>query len=101
MRIPFCCLVVLASMLTIPVSAQGKALGADKFAQDKIVFGSNDFHLYCVTTEGKIAWQCKTKEKVHGTPAVVGNRVLFGGCDQALHVVDLDKGQEVLTIALN
>jgi outer membrane protein assembly factor BamB len=83
------------------VPTQGKTLCAANFGPDKIIFGSYDFHLYCVTPEGKIAWQCKTKEKVHGTPAIAGNRVLVGGCDQSLHVIDLDKGQEVTAIALN
>ena len=71
---------------------------AANFAPGKILFGSYDHHLYCVTEDGKIAWQFKTKEKMYGTPAIVGDRVLVGGCDKNLYVIDLNTGQQVSTI---
>jgi outer membrane protein assembly factor BamB len=82
------------------MATQGSIHSAANFAGNNIVFGCHDHHLYCVTPEGKLAWQVKTKEKVLGTPAATENHVLVGGCDQGLHVVEFSKGREVMTLPL-
>jgi len=82
------------------VAAQDDIVSSANFAGDKIIFGSDDHHLYCVSTEGKIVWRCKTKEKVRAAPAIVGDHVFVAGCDQHLHVVDLHTGKEVAAIPL-
>src|SRR5689334_6411041 len=48
------------------VATKGAIHSAANFADGKIVFGSYDHHLYCVSAAGKVLWQCKTKEKLHG-----------------------------------
>lgn len=70
------------------------------FAQDKILFGSYDTHLYCVSKDGKLLWKCKTKEKLHGAPAVASDQILIAGCDQVLHVVDLATGKDAQPMSL-
>jgi outer membrane protein assembly factor BamB len=82
------------------VATKGAIHSPANFAGDNIVFGCYDHHLYCVSGAGKVLWQCKTKEKLHGAAAVAGDRVLIAGCDKALHVVDLAKGNEVLAVPL-
>lgn len=58
-----------------------------------ILFGSYDSRLYCVDAEtGEQQWMYETDHHVHGTPAVVGDAVVFGGCDAALHVVEVATG---------
>jgi outer membrane protein assembly factor BamB len=81
-------------------AAKGQIVSPANFAADKIVFGSDDHHLYCVSLEGKLVWQLKTKEKIQVAPAIAGERVFVAGRDQTLHVVDLAKGVEVATIPL-
>jgi outer membrane protein assembly factor BamB len=64
------------------------------FLGDVIVFGSDDKHVYWVTTAGKLAGRVKTDAQVHGAPAVAAGRILVGGCDEALHVIDPVKGEK-------
>jgi outer membrane protein assembly factor BamB len=82
------------------LATQGEIVSSANFYRDKIIFGSHDHHLYCVTPDGKIEWKFKTQEKVHGSPAVVGDRILLAGCDQSLHVVDAATGQGLAVIPL-
>jgi outer membrane protein assembly factor BamB len=57
----------------------------------RVVVGSYDTHLYCFDAiSGDKLWAYQTDNFVHGTPAVEGNHIAFGGCDAVLHRVDLD-----------
>jgi outer membrane protein assembly factor BamB len=59
-----------------------------------ILVGSYDNKLYCVdAVTGAIQWTYETDNYVNGTPAIVGDAVVFGGCDSALHVVDIATGE--------
>ncbi len=82
------------------VPTKGPILSPANFFQDKIVFGSDDHHIYWVTPAGKVAGQVKTGGQVHGAPAVVGDRILVGGCDKSLHVVDPIAGKRVTVLDL-
>lgn len=65
--------------------------GANHFMRgDKpmIVFGSYDGNLYCLdSSDGQIAWRYPTDNYINGTPAIDGERIIFGGCDEFIHVV--------------
>jgi outer membrane protein assembly factor BamB len=82
------------------VTTDGQIVSPANFAQGKILFGSDDHHLYCVTNEGRVIWMYETNEKIQSAPAVAGNRVLVAGCDQTLHVVDLATGHKVAAMPL-
>jgi outer membrane protein assembly factor BamB len=82
------------------LETEGEQLGPANFAGDKILFGSDDHHLYCATLQGKLAWKCATKEKIRSAPAVAGDFALVGACDQFVHVVELATGREVRAIPL-
>lgn len=59
-----------------------------------IVVGSYDSNLYCFDAAGgRLRWKYETGNYVNGTPAVVGDTVVFGGCDATLHVVDVATGE--------
>jgi len=64
----------------------------------RILVGSYDSKLHCVdASTGKAVWTVTTDNYVHGTPAVAGERIVFGGCDGLLRVVSAD-GKELTKI---
>lgn len=68
------------------------------FTQDKVLFGSGDENLYCLSLEGKEQWRFKVPGgPVLGSPVIVGNRTFAAGCDSSLHVIDTATGKEVGT----
>jgi len=57
------------------------------------------FFLHCVDPEtGKLFWKIETDNYINGTPAISGNRIVFGGCDGMIRVVDPVSGKEKDTI---
>jgi len=67
----------------------------------RLVFGSYDNVVYCLAArDGKLLWKHETQDMVHGTPAIVRERVVFAGCDGRLHVIRLADGQEVAAVKL-
>jgi outer membrane protein assembly factor BamB len=65
------------------------------FDGDRILFGSGDQMLYCVSADGKLAWKFKVPGgPVMGSPAVVQGRTFVAGCDSMLHVIDTANGKE-------
>ena len=66
------------------------------FTQDKVLFGSGDENLYCLSLAGKEQWRFKVPGgPVLGSPVIVGNRTFAAGCDSSLHVIDTASGKEV------
>ena len=66
------------------------------FTGDKVLFGSGDENLYCLSLDGKEQWRFKVPGgPVLGTPVIVGNRTFAAGCDSSLHVIDTATGKEV------
>src|SRR5439155_409363 len=70
------------------------------FTGDRVLFGSYDETLYCLSKEGKALWRFKTQGPVNGSPAVVGDRTFVAGCDSELHVLDTIKGTELTSVDL-
>ncbi len=67
-----------------------------------LVYGSYDFHLYGLErVTGKELFRIKTANYINGTPAIVQNRVLFGGCDHYLRIADLSTGKEEVKTKLS
>jgi len=59
----------------------------------RVVVGSYDSNLYCFAAlDGTPRWKYATENYVNGTPAVQGDRIVFGGCDARLHVVSAETG---------
>ncbi|MDP6631243.1 MAG: PQQ-binding-like beta-propeller repeat protein [Kiritimatiellia bacterium] len=59
----------------------------DAVTPPRIVFGSYDNKLRCVSLTGKPAWEFETESYINGAPAVVGDRVMTAGCDANLYVL--------------
>lgn len=66
------------------------------FYGDKIVFGSQDCHLYVLDAKtGKMLLKHETPDQIQCSATVVGDRAFVAGCDGYFHVVDLKTGKEV------
>lgn len=65
-----------------------------------ILVGSYDANLHCVdATTGKLIWKHPTNNFINGTPAVTPNgEIIFGGCDSAIHILQLADGKELRQI---
>jgi outer membrane protein assembly factor BamB len=67
----------------------------------RVVAGCYDNRLYCLDAEsGEKLWSYETDNYINGTPAVTGGRVVFGGCDAVLHVVDGRTGEAAARVDL-
>ena len=69
--------------------------------ETRILIGSYDTYLYCIdAVSGDEVWRYKTDNYVNGTPAVLGERVVFGGCDAGMHVVSTITGKRLSMVDL-
>ena len=65
------------------------------FYKDLVLFGARDTRLYALKRDtGKEVWRLETEDQVRCGITVVGGRAFVAGCDGALHIIDLDRGQE-------
>jgi outer membrane protein assembly factor BamB len=71
------------------------------FDGDRLLFGSGDQMLYCLSDKGKELWKFKVPGgPVMGSPAVVEGRTFVAGCDSMLHVIDTASGKETGNVEL-
>lgn len=83
-----------------------KVIGSANFVKTEdgrtnLLVGSHDANLYCLeAATGKKIWSYETMNYVNGTPSISGNRVVFGGCDAVLHVVDVRTGKVTSEVEL-
>jgi len=87
------------------VETDDKILGGANFTRSdeglRILVGSYDTHLYCFDPKsGATVWKYETENYVNGTPAILDDRVVFGGCDAILHVVSAATGKATETLQL-
>ncbi len=67
----------------------------------RIVVGGYDYKLYGFdAAQGEKVWEYQTDNYVNGTPAILGDQVVFGGCDAVLHVVSAVTGEPIEQVAL-
>ena len=79
----------------------GEINSSANFYQDKILVGSQDATLYCLTKSGKLAWKYSISDQIRCTPTVVENRAFLAGCDGKLHIIDLDHGTSLATVSID
>ena len=81
--------------------AETEIISSANVSQDRLLFGSYDQFLYCLSTEdGALVWKLETEGYVHGTPAIVNGAVIVSGCDGYLRVINITDGVEQQKIAL-
>jgi len=66
---------------------------------DWVLVGSYDGKLYCLEADGgRVVWTAETPSPINGVPAVGEAGIVFGGCDEQVHVVSPADGHDVLTV---
>lgn len=69
----------------------------DEISHEKwILVGSYDAKLYCFNAKtGNVNWTYETENFINGSPATDGKQVVFGGCDENLHIVSVSDGTKL------
>jgi len=61
-----------------------------------ILVGSYDNRLYCFDAEtGELNWSYETDNYINGAPSTDGEHVVFGGCDELLHILSVRDGTKI------
>lgn len=82
-------------------STDGEIISSANIYKDRIVFGSYDGWVYSLRiADGTLAWKFETQGRVHGTPGLGGRYALVAGCDEDLHVIDMDTGKSQRKVSL-
>ena len=72
------------------------------FYEGNVLFGSQDGTLYCLNTlDGKLIWKHTLQDQIRCAPTVVNGRCFVAGCDQQLHVIDIETGNSIASVPIN
>ncbi len=59
----------------------------------RILVGSYDNRMYCLNAiTGVLIWEYETENFINGAPSTDGTHVIFGGCDEILHIISVSDG---------
>lgn len=71
----------------------GPIFSSPGVSNGKIVLGSADGFIYCLTSKGTLLWKFKTGASVLGSPLIAGNMVYIGGSDHQFNALNLQTGK--------
>ncbi|MFK7736829.1 MAG: PQQ-binding-like beta-propeller repeat protein [Pirellulaceae bacterium] len=77
-------------------SEGGEINGSPVFHKDSVLFTADSgtlFRLQC--KDGSLVWKYETNEPILCGASLTANVTFLGGCDEHLHVVDLEKGTRI------
>lgn len=61
-----------------------------------VLVGSYDNRLYCLDADtGELSWSYETDNYINGAPSTDGKQVMFGGCDELLHILSVLDGTKI------
>lgn len=64
------------------------------FFKDKVLMTSQSGSLIALDRQqGKLLWQYETEDQLQCGPTLAGNLTFLGGCDQHLHIIDVESGR--------
>ncbi len=65
--------------------------------KDKLILvGSYDNLMYGFESRsGKLKWTYETEYYINGSPAIDGQRAIFGGCDEVIHIISVSDGKKI------
>ena len=64
------------------------------FYGDSVLVTSQSGNLFSVAcTDGSLKWQYETGDQLQCSPSLAGKLTFLGGCDQFLHIVDVESGK--------
>lgn len=72
-------------------------------AYGKCIFGSNDFHVYCLDTmTGLQVWRDSTKSNINSSPVISSNQLVYiGSNDYHLYALDIRNGEQIWKFSTN
>jgi outer membrane protein assembly factor BamB len=75
---------------------KGWIYGVPALSKDKLFFGSQDHHLYCLDKARKTTlWSFPTKARIEAAVAYQGGSVYCAACDGGVYRVDAETGKEI------
>ena len=72
----------------------GEIYSSAAVTDGRIIFGSYDNNLYCLSMNGKLVWKYATQGYVHCAPAIVEGVTFVAGCDEHLRTIDVTSGDQ-------
>lgn len=79
----------------------GAAAARTTSESTRVFFGDYGGRLRCLEARrGTLVWEAGIDEDINGSPAVAGQRIVFGGCDGVLRALDVDTGREIMALPL-
>ncbi len=63
-------------------------------AADRLVFGTDDAKVVCLTIQGKEVWTAKTDDRVNSCPALADGTIYVSGCDAKLRALRAADGTQ-------
>jgi outer membrane protein assembly factor BamB len=79
----------------------GEINSGANFFKETILVGSYDGTLTAVSLAGKKVWEFKLDQPINGSPAVAGDRTFVAGCDNVMHVLNANDGQELAAVDID
>ncbi len=83
------------------LDTMGEISGGANTDGTSILLGTHDNSLYCLDPLGKVRWKFPMEGPFYGTPAIAHGKTFAAGCDSTLHIIDIESGKEVASVALN
>lgn len=66
------------------------------------LIGSDDMFLHCVdAASGQKVWTYETDNYIRGTAGVSDGKTVFAGCDEILHVINIENGEQALELPID
>ena len=63
--------------------------------KQKVVIGTADGEVFCLTISGKILWRFKTENSVEASALILNNRVYVGDLSGNLYAINLNSGKKI------
>jgi eukaryotic-like serine/threonine-protein kinase len=66
---------------------------------DRVLIGSYDENLYCISSKGSLVWKFKTNGPVHSTPGIANGVAFIAGCDEMFRGINISDGKEAFSVS--
>lgn len=74
----------------------GEIYSSAALAGDRLVFGSHDGYLYCLSKQGKLVWKYGVYTRINASPLVSRDGVVFAGAKNGkLYALDIASGKRL------
>ena len=85
--------------------ADGQISGSANWVTDgnriMIIIPSYDFCIHSVDLKtGELIWKCETDNYLNGAPTTDNKKIIIGGCDAYMHIIDTQSGKETSKIEI-